>query len=80
MPINMNDMVSVINSLKKGNPNDIMLNALKQQQGNPIAQNLVDLINKGNTKEVEQVARNIAKEKGIDFDKEFNAFKQMFRL
>ena len=80
MPINMNDMVSVINSLKNGNPNDIMLNALKQQKGNPIAQNLVDLINKGNTAEVEQVARNIAKEKGIDFDKEFNAFKQMFRL
>ena len=28
---------------------------------------------------VEQLARNVARERGIDFDKEFNSFKQMFR-
>ena len=80
MPTNINNITSMISSLKKGNPSEIMLNALKQQKDNPIAQNLIDLINKGNTAEIEQITRNIAKEKGIDFDKEFNAFKQMFRL
>jgi hypothetical protein len=32
------------------------------------------------TKDIEQIARNMAKEKGIDFDKEFTAFKQRFGL
>ena len=47
--------------------------------GNPIAGNLIQMINSNDSRGIEQVARNIAKEKGIDFDKEFNSFKQMFR-
>ena len=43
-------------------------------------QNLSTLIENGNTQEIENVVRNIAKERGIDFDKEFNSFKQMFKL
>jgi hypothetical protein len=31
----------------------------------------------GNRAGIEQVARNIYKEKGLDFDKEFNSLKQM---
>lgn len=78
MPTNMIDFIKVI---KQGNPQAFVMNILQQdaQRGNPIAGNLIQMINSGDSRGIEQVARNIAKEKGIDFDKEFNSFKQMFR-
>lgn len=78
MPTNMIDFIKVV---KQGNPQAFVMNVLQQdaQKGNPIAANLIQMINSGDSRGIEQVARNIAKEKGIDFDKEFNSFKQMFR-
>ena len=78
MPTNMIDFIKVV---KQGNPQAFVMNVLQQnaQKGNPIAVNLIQMINSGDSRGIEQVARNIAKEKGIDFDKEFNSFKQMFR-
>ena len=78
MPTNMIDFIKVV---KQGNPQAFVMNVLQQdaQKGNPIAVNLIQMINSGDLRGIEQVARNIAKEKGIDFDKEFNSFKQMFR-
>ena len=78
MPTNMIDFIKVV---KQGNPQAFVMNVLQQdaQKGNPIAVNLIQMINSGDSRGREQVARNIAKEKGIDFDKEFNSFKQMFR-
>jgi hypothetical protein len=32
----------------------------------------------GRTTEIEAFARNVAKEKGIDFDKEFSKFKKQY--
>jgi hypothetical protein len=60
----------------------MVLSMLEQNanQGNAVAANLMQLARQGNTREIEQIARNIAKEKGVDFDKEFNSFKQMFGL
>ena len=78
MPTNMIDFIKVV---KQGNPQAFVMNVLQQdaQKGNSIAVNLIQMINSGDSRGIEQVARNIAKEKGIDFDKEFNSFKQMFR-
>ena len=78
MSTNMIDFIKVI---KQGNPQAFVMNILQQdaQKGNPIAVNLIQMINSGDSRGIEQVARNIAKEKGIDFDIEFNSFKQMFR-
>lgn len=78
MPTNMIDFIKVV---KQGNPQAFVMSVLQQdaQKGNPIAVNLIQMINSGDSRGIEQVARNIAKEKGIDFDKEFNSFKQMFR-
>ena len=78
MPTNMIDFIKVV---KQGNPQAFVMNVLQQdaQKRNPIAVNLIQMINSGDSRGIEQVARNIAKEKGIDFDKEFNSFKQMFR-
>lgn len=42
---------------------------------NPVMANLVKMASVGDTDGVEKVARNIFKEKGRDFDKEFSEFK-----
>lgn len=82
MPINNMNMMQLMNMFRNGNPQEIVANMVKEtaSQGNPIMQNLSTLIENGNTQEIENVVRNIAKERGIDFDKEFNSFKQMFKL
>ena len=59
------------------NPKNIVMNMLKNNT-NPIFANLIEMANKGDTKGLEQFARNYMKEQGKDFDKEFNDFKSMF--
>lgn len=78
MPTNMMDFMKMV---KNGNPQEMVMSMLKQtaQTGNPMATNLINLINSGDMQGVERLARNVARERGIDFDKEFNSFKQMFR-
>ena len=61
-----------------GNPKDIAMKMLSQNN-NPIFKNLIDMANKGDTKGVEEFARNYMKEQGKDFDQEFNNFKNMFK-
>ena len=59
------------------NPKDMAMKILSQNN-NPIFKNLIDMANKGDTKGVENFARNYMKEQGKDFDQEFNKFKSMF--
>jgi len=79
---NNNEMMNFINTAKQSNPQEFVTNMVRNSanEGNPVMKNLYNLIQTGNTKEIETVARNIAAERGIDFDKEFNSFRQMFRL
>lgn len=76
------NMMQFINMVRSNqNPQAFVTNMLKERAGqNPVLGNLANLVEAGKTGEVEQVVRNIAKERGIDFDKEFNSFKQMFKL
>ena len=76
------NMVQFINMVRSNqNPQALGINGVKERAGqNPVLGNLANLVEAGKTGEVEQVVRNIAKERGIDFDKEFNSFKQMFKL
>lgn len=75
------NMMDFMRMVKNGNPQEMVMGMLKQtaQTGNPMATNLINLINSGDMQGVERLARNVARERGIDFDKEFNSFKQMFR-
>ena len=57
------------------NPQQIVMNYLSQNSNNPMLANLLSLAKQNKTQDIEQVARNIAKERGIDYDKEFSAFK-----
>ena len=47
---------------------------------NPIAKNAIGMAQNGDLQGVEQMARNLCKEKGIDFDKAFSDFKNQFPL
>ncbi|MDY5881809.1 MAG: hypothetical protein SPJ65_00560 [Roseburia sp.] len=47
---------------------------------NPIARNAVQMAQKGDSNGIEQMARNLCKEKGIDFDKSFSDFKNQFHF
>ena len=55
------------------NPKQFVMNMLKQSQ-NPMAIQLMQMANSGNTKQIEQFARNVCKERGMDFDKSFAEF------
>lgn len=52
---------------------------ISKMSGNPMIGNLVKLARNGDTKSVENFARNLCQEKGIDFDKEFAKFMKNFK-
>lgn len=68
--------------MKNGqNPEQLMLNFLEAQAGNsPMNENLLLLAKNKDIKGIEEIARNMYKSRGLDFDKEFNAFKQLLGL
>lgn len=79
--MNISDMNNFMQMAKNGNPQQMVMNMLQQNaQGNPMFANILSLAQNGNTQEIENIVRNMARERGIDFDKEFNSFKQMFGL
>ena len=47
---------------------------------NPLARNAMQMAQNGDSKGIEQMARNLCKEKGIDFDKSFSDFKNQFHF
>lgn len=71
--------MQLIAAIKNGqNPQQLMLSILEGQMSNtPIGQNLLQLAKKGDAKGIEQVARNLSKQQGVDFDTEFAAFCKM---
>ena len=79
---NINNMMQFVNMIKNNqNPQEFIMGILEQKaQQNPMYKNLIGYIKNGDTQQTENFVRNVAKEKGIDFDKEFNSFKQMFKL
>ena len=64
-----------------GNPEAMMMSMLQQKMGNsPMGQNLIQMAQNNDGKGIEQVARNLCAQRGLDFDKEFAAFKQQLGL
>lgn len=74
----MNPM-QLIGMLKNGaNPQQLVMQLLQGEMGNtPMGQNLLSLAQQGDSAKIEEIARNICKQKGVDFDQEFIAFKNM---
>lgn len=77
-PVNPMQLVQMI---KQGqNPQQLMLSILEGNANSPLGANLLNLAKNGQTAEIEKIARNMCKERGVDFDTEFQKFKQQFGL
>ena len=70
--------LQILQMIKSGaNPQQLIMQYLqKEMSSTPIGQNLLDMAQKGDGAGIEQVARNIMASKGLDYDKEFKAFKK----
>lgn len=73
----MNPIQMLQNFIMKGfSPQKIV----EQMAGsNPMMSNLMKMAKAGDTSGVESFARNMFKEKGRDFDKEFSEFRSKFK-
>jgi hypothetical protein len=60
------------------NPKDAVISMIKSNN-NPMIKNLVEMAEKGNSKGVEEFARNLYAQQGRDFDKEFGEFMNNFK-
>lgn len=71
--MNLNELINFINN--GGNINQIV-----QQMANkyPIVNNLLQM-SKNNPQAIENFVKNVCQEKGIDFDKEYNEFKNKIK-
>ena len=78
--VNPMDLIQMIKS--GSNPQQLMMNILEQNMGNnnPMMANLMQLAKNNDTAAIEKFARNLAKESGIDFDKEFGNFRRTFGI
>lgn len=64
-----------------GNPQSLAIQMFESQMGNsPIGQNILALAKQGNGAQIEQIARNLCAQRGLDFDKEFANFKQQLGI
>ena len=74
--MNVNPM-QLVQMIKGGqNPQQLLMNILQEQgKNNPILQNAANLAKQGDTTSLEMLARNLAAQRGLDFDTEFANFK-----
>ena len=79
MPYQVNP-IELIAQIRQGrNPEQLLMGILEQgAQSNPVYANLLSMAKQGRPADIETFARNVAKEKGIDFDKEFSKFKKQY--
>lgn len=77
----MNGFVSpeyFIQMIRQGkNPEQLMMDFLQKQMGDSP---LLSMAQRRDSRGIEQFARNYYKQQGKDFDKEFQAFRQMFGI
>lgn len=76
------DIKQLFNFLQSsGNPQEFVYNMVEERMGNnPLAMNILNLAKQNKTGEIEGIARNLFKEQGRDFDKEFNSFRKILGL
>lgn len=75
----MVQMNQIIGMIKNGqNPQQVMMNLLQGMQNTPMGVNLLNLAKNNRSAEIEQIARNLMREQGKDFDTEFQAFRRKY--
>ena len=72
------NLFQLVNAVKSGNPQQFLLNMLGGNS-NPLISNVMNMINNNDQKGLEQFARNLAKERGIDVDKALTEIQKNFK-
>ncbi len=77
----MNPMALVQMLRGGGNPQAMLMNIMKQNAGNnPVLNNTMQMMEKNDYKGIEQLARNLGKEKGVQVDDLFNQIRGQFGM
>ena len=78
---NLNPM-QIMQLMQSGNnPQQLVTQLLEQQaQNNPMAANVLEMAKQNKMLDIEQVVKNIMQTKGLDYNKEVVAFKNLFGL
>lgn len=78
---NLNPM-QIMQLIQSGNnPQQLVIQLLEQQaQNNLMAANVLQLAKENKPMDIEQVVKNIMQIKGLDYNKEVVAFKNLFGL
>ena len=74
----MNNPFQLLQMLKaSGNPQQFVMTMLENsaKSGNPMIDNLLQCAKNNDGKGIEIIARNICKEKGVDFNDALNSFR-----
>lgn len=81
MPYNVNPM-QLVQMIKQGqNPQQLLMSVLESRaSANPLYGNLYSLARDNNSQGIEKVIRTMFAENGLDFDQEFNRFKNNLGL
>ena len=75
----MNPM-NLMQMFRGGNPQQFIQQIMGNNQimSNPMAKNVIDMAQNGNMQGIEQMARNLCKEKGLDADQIMQQIKSGF--
>lgn len=76
----MKNLFQLFSGIK--NPQQFLQSMMNNSQvmGNPMAKNAIDMMQKGDDKGVEQMARNLCKEKGVNPDEIMQQMKDNFGM
>ena len=74
--------LSIIQMMKSGNQQQFMQQIMGNSQimSNPMMKNTMQMAQSGDAKGIEQMARNLCKEKGLDADEMFNQLKNSLNM
>lgn len=76
----MKNLLQLFSGIK--NPQQFLQSMMNNSQvmGNPMAKNAIDMMQNGDDKGVEQMARNLCKEKGVNPDEIMQQMKDRFGM
>ena len=76
------DYMDLIQRIRNGqNPQQLVMSILENQAANtPMGANLLNLAKNNDAQAIEQIARNLMKQRGLDYDKELANLKRTLGL
>ncbi len=77
----MLNLMQLMQMMRSGTPQQMIFNNLKSQVGNnPVLGNALDMAQKGDSKGLEELARNLCKTNGVDADEAMKQLKSQFGI